>query len=73
MEDFYELIEGIAEVRKETGYQVSITPRSNVASDPIEFALVLKTNTDDLTYDTVNCREAIGFLEGFTAAQHLKD
>lgn len=68
MEDFYELIDTMSETRKSTGIKFSIKERSSIASGDIEFSI----NALGATYDMTNCREAIGFLEGFQAYHMLK-
>ena len=71
MEDFYELLEMLKETKQETGIGFVIAPRSKIASGPIEFSLMAKAAQTKTVYDMTNCREAIGFLEGFTAYYHL--
>lgn len=68
MDEFYELIGLLKEVEDNTGFQFSIRRRSKIASGAIEFSL----NIEDATWDMTNCREAIGFLEGFQAHHMLR-
>ena len=71
MEDFYELIETLKQTKQETGIAFVIAPRSEIASGQIEFSLRANTATGRIVYDMTNCREAIGFLEGFLAHYHI--
>ena len=71
MEDFYELIEVLKQAKQEAGIAFVIAPHSEIASGQIEFSLRANTATGRVVYDMTNCREAIGFLEGFTAYYHI--
>ena len=71
MEDFHELIDTLKQTKQETGIGFVIAPCSSIAGGSVEFSLMAKAGGTKVVYDMTNCREAIGFLEGFEAYYHV--